>query len=87
VVPVSGTRGRNWKPLEGDGYLADLKTAIRAELKADGCTQADLAWYLGITPKHVSQVLTGKVTGRFEMVERMAAAVGLSPRFEIGGDR
>ena len=65
------------RPTAGSGYLADLKRAIRAELKADGCTQADLAWYLGITPKHVSQMLTGTVAGRFELLERMAAAVGL----------
>lgn len=74
-------------PTKGSGYLADLKRAIRAELKADGCTQADLAWYLGITPKHASQVLTGTVVGRFEMLERMAEAVGLSPQFARDGDR
>lgn len=73
------------RPTSGDGYLADLKRAIRRELKADGCTQADLAWYLGITPKHVSQMLTGSVDGRFELVERMAAAVGLEPSIEAGG--
>ena len=75
------TGGRKRKPLDAPGYLADLKSAIRAELNADGCTQKDLAWYLGLTEKHVSQVLTGKVTGRFEVLERMAAAVGLSPGF------
>jgi transcriptional regulator with XRE-family HTH domain len=58
--------------------VADLKAAIRAELKADGCTQKDLAWYLGISEKHVSQVLTGKVTGHLGLLEAMAAAVGLS---------
>lgn len=80
-------RGAKWKPLEGDGYLADLKVAIRAELRADGCTQVDLARYLGITPKHASQVLTGKVVGRFDLLERMAAAVGLSPAFGRDAER
>jgi transcriptional regulator with XRE-family HTH domain len=79
-----GIGGRKWRPVEGDGYLASLKTEIRAELRADGCTQKDLAWYLGISEKHVSQMLTGKVDGRFDLIERMAAAVGLSPEVTRG---
>jgi transcriptional regulator with XRE-family HTH domain len=75
------------RPTEGTGYLADLKRAIRAELKADGCTQVDLARYLGLSTKHVSQVLTGNVAGRFEVVARMAAAVGLEPQFTRDGER
>jgi transcriptional regulator with XRE-family HTH domain len=72
------------RPTTGTGYLADLKKAIRAELKADGCTQVDLARYLGLSPKHVSQMLTGTVDGRFELLERMARAVGLEPGFGDG---
>lgn len=60
------------------GPLADMKAAIRAELKADGCTQKDLARYMGLSEKHVSQVLTGKVKGDPEMLMALAAAVGLS---------
>jgi transcriptional regulator with XRE-family HTH domain len=60
------------------GPLSDIKAAIRAELKADGCTQKDLAWYMGLTEKHISQVLTGKVKGDPEMLLALAAAVGLS---------
>ena len=55
-----------------------IKAAIRAELKADGATQKDLARYLGITEKHVSQMLTGKVVGHLPLIERMAEAVGLT---------
>jgi len=51
---------------------------IRAELRADGCTQKDLARYLGLSEKHVSQVLTGKVVGDLRLLSRMAEAVGLS---------
>jgi transcriptional regulator with XRE-family HTH domain len=75
-------RGARWVTHEaaapGTSGLADIKAAIRAELKADGMTQADLAAYMGVSPKHVSQVLTGKVTGSMAFVERMASAVGLS---------
>jgi len=79
------TPGANWKTLPGDGYLASLKSAIRDELRADGCSQKDLAWFLGVSQKHVSNVLSGRVPGRFELVERMAAAVGLSPGFGRDG--
>jgi transcriptional regulator with XRE-family HTH domain len=58
--------------------LAAIKAAIRRELKADGCTQKDLARYLGISEKHMSQVLTGAVTGHLPLIERMAHAVGLT---------
>ena len=60
------------------GPLAAMKARIRAELRADGCTQKDLARYLGLSEKHVSQVLTGKVVGDLRLLSRMAEAVGLS---------
>ena len=71
------TRGAKWKQVTM-GPLADIKLAIRAELEADGCTQKDLAGFLGLSEKHVSQMLTGKVKGDPETLMRMAAAVGLS---------
>jgi transcriptional regulator with XRE-family HTH domain len=58
--------------------LDAIKAAIRAALKADGATQIDLARCLGVTPKHVNCVLTGRQTGTFEFIEAMAHAVGLS---------
>lgn len=71
-------RGRRWRVVSDTGPLADLKAAIRAELRADGATQADLARHMGLSEKHVSQVLSGKATGSMRMLEEMAAAVGLS---------
>jgi transcriptional regulator with XRE-family HTH domain len=61
----------------GSPWLRDLRCKVRARLRAQGATQAGLAWYLGITEKHVSQLLTGKVDGSTEMLGRLAAAVGL----------
>jgi transcriptional regulator with XRE-family HTH domain len=58
--------------------MAALRAAIRAELVADGATQADLADYLGVSAKHVSNVLTGAVEGSVRLLEDMAAAVGLT---------
>jgi transcriptional regulator with XRE-family HTH domain len=84
VVVVS--RGRQ-APVASGAPAADLKAAIRRELKADGCTQRDLARYLGLSEKHVSGVLSGRVVGAWGTLERMAAAVGLSVGVEQGGQR
>jgi transcriptional regulator with XRE-family HTH domain len=64
--------------------LAAIKAAIKAELRADGCTQADLAAHLGLSQKHVSQILTGRVQGSHAVIEAMARAVGLSLRIVAG---
>ena len=82
---MSARRGREWKPLPDGAVLGDLKTAIRAELEASGATQSDLAAYTGLSEKHVSQVLTGKVTGSWPALEKMAAAVGLRLTFSRYG--
>lgn len=65
--------------------FAEVKRAIKTELRNDGATQADLAHYLGVTQKHVSRVLTGKQPGSPRFVSDMAAAVGLS--FAVEGAR
>jgi transcriptional regulator with XRE-family HTH domain len=64
-------------PAAGSPWLLDLRNKVRARLRAQGATQAGLAWHLGITEKHVSQLLTGQVTGSPEMLDRIAAAAGL----------
>lgn len=58
-------------------WLLDLRRKVKARLRAQGATQAGLAWHLGITEKHVCQLLSGKVTGTPEMLDRLAGAVGL----------
>jgi transcriptional regulator with XRE-family HTH domain len=68
----------NWRPLNQAVPMAGLRAAIRAELLADGVTQTDLAAYLGVSQKHVSQVLTGTVEGSVRLLQDMATAVGLS---------
>lgn len=78
---------RRWRVVNEATPMADLKSAIRAELRADGCTQADLARYMGLSEKHVSQVLSGKIAGSLKVLEEMAAAVGLSVLTGHGEDR
>jgi transcriptional regulator with XRE-family HTH domain len=58
-------------------WLIDLRRKAKARLRAQGATQAGLAWHLGITEKHVCQLLTGKVVGTPEMLDRLARAVGI----------
>jgi len=63
--------------------FAGVKEAIRASLKADGATQADLARHLGVSQKHVSQVLSGRVPGSPAFIEAMAQACGLALTVEV----
>jgi transcriptional regulator with XRE-family HTH domain len=58
-------------------WLARLRAEVLRHIRAQGSTQAALAAHLGITPKHMSQVLTGKVNGSPQMIDRIAEAVGL----------
>ncbi len=56
---------------------AALKAAVRRELAADGATYDDLGQYLGITERHVADVLSGRVAAEPELLAAMAAACGL----------
>jgi transcriptional regulator with XRE-family HTH domain len=58
-------------------WLARLRGEVLRHIRAQGSTQAALAAHLGITEKHMSQVLTGRVNGSPEMIDRIAGAVGL----------
>lgn len=50
---------------------------IRNAIAADATwSQASLALRLGLTQKHISQVLTGKAGLSFDLAERMLAALG-----------
>lgn len=54
-----------------------LRDAIRAHLAETDTTQASLAEQLGISQKHMSQVLRGHVSLSLGMAERISAAIGL----------
>jgi transcriptional regulator with XRE-family HTH domain len=75
--PTGRKRGAKWKIVREDA-MTQIKQAIRGELEATGMTQADLAAYCGLSEKHVSQVLTGKVAGTFSVLAKMAAACGFT---------
>lgn len=58
-------------------WLRHLRAEVRARLQARHATQASLAAHLGISAKHLNQVLIGKVIGSPDLLARMAEAVGL----------
>jgi len=58
-------------------WLRHLRTEVRTRLRARHVTQASLAAYLGISPKHINQILAGKVVGSPDLLARMAEAMGM----------
>jgi plasmid maintenance system antidote protein VapI len=67
-------------------WLCQLRSEVRRRVRAQASTRGALAAYLGITPKHMSQVLTGKVNGSPELLDRIAEAVGLRIVIAVGGE-
>ena len=70
--------GRFTAGQDGAPWLRDLRAQVRARLRAQHSTQAALAGYLGMSPKHLSQFLNGSVTGTPGLHGRVAEAVGLA---------
>ena len=58
-------------------WLRHLRAEVRIRIRARNGTQASLAAALGITPKHLSQVLTGTIAGSPALLDRIAGAVGV----------
>jgi len=65
-------------------WLAQLRAEVERRIAAQHSTQAALAAHLGITPKHVNQILRGHVNGSPDMLDRIAAAVGLRIAIVVG---
>lgn len=56
---------------------ADLfRSAIQQALDEDGLTQVALAEKVGISPKHLNQILRGHMDARPEIADRILAALG-----------
>jgi transcriptional regulator with XRE-family HTH domain len=65
-------------------WLDHLRRGVLTNIRAQKSTQAALAAHLGVSPKHMSQILTGKVNGSPEMLERIAEAAGLHIAVVVG---
>jgi transcriptional regulator with XRE-family HTH domain len=68
----------------GDRSLREqLSYRVRRDAHRAGIPQAELAARAGLTPKHVSQVLSGKADGSFEAWEKLAEVLGRSWHVEL----
>lgn len=56
--------------------LEAMKLQVTTLMAAQGRKQSWLAQESGVSTKHVSQVLTGRVDGSVEMLERWASLLG-----------
>ena len=61
----------------------DLRTQVRAALKASGLKQAAIAARLGVTEKHLSQMLTGRVRLPVRWADAILAECGSALRFTV----
>ncbi len=53
-----------------------FRRLLVAEIDASGLFQSTLAARVGITPKHLSQMITGKVGLNFDIVDRLLVECG-----------
>ncbi len=60
-----------------------VRAAIRGALDVAGITQTELARRIGMSQKHVSQVLTGKTGLSLALADRMLAAIGSRLRMTV----
>lgn len=62
---------------EEAAWLAQLRAEVLRRIKAQRTTQAALAGHVGITPKHLNQVLNGQASPSPGLAEQIATAMGL----------
>jgi transcriptional regulator with XRE-family HTH domain len=58
-------------------WLSQFRAEVKRRIRARKGTQAALADHLGISPKHMSDILRGVTSPSPELAERIAAAAGL----------
>jgi predicted transcriptional regulator len=63
--------------LPAPDMLLQLRTAVHDTLTDRFLSQADLARATGLSTKHVSRLLTGKVAGTFDVWERILTSLGM----------
>jgi transcriptional regulator with XRE-family HTH domain len=66
-------------------WLRHLRAEVRARLEARHATQASLADHLGISAKHLNQILGGHVNGSPALLARIAEAVGVQIAIVVTG--
>lgn len=69
-----------------DTRLTAFRTAVVTRLREHHASQAALAGHVGITAKHMSQILRGKASPGPELLDKIAAAMGLQVTIAVIGD-
>lgn len=59
-----------------DTWLSAFRTAVASRIREHHTSQAALAGHVGITEKHMSRVLLGRVNPGPELTGKIAAAMG-----------
>ncbi len=72
-------------PASDAPWLRHLRAEVRSRLEARHATQASLADHLGISAKHLNQVLGGHTSGSPALLSRIAEAVGLQIAIVVTG--
>ncbi len=60
----------------GAATTAEFRGQIKAAARAQGISQIKLAGLVGISDKHMSQLLLGRLDGRLGLWMKIAAALG-----------
>jgi hypothetical protein len=80
---VSGKGAAGTRVLDVSAYTCALHAVLAAEVRAglreSQGTQSWLAWKVGISEKHLSQMLTGRAEGSLPMWEALLVHVGRWP--------
>lgn len=58
---------------DGAAWLAGLRAGVARRLRGQRATQAALAAHVGITPKHLSQVLSGRASPGPELAGKIGS--------------
>jgi plasmid maintenance system antidote protein VapI len=68
-----------------------LASLVWAEVAASGCRQAEVCRAVGISQKHLSEMVNGRAGMSLDLVDRVLAAVGrelvLSTRVQVDSPR
>jgi len=70
--------GNHWERTMSSDAWASQRDAVKRALKDAGINQSEMAHKIGISPKHLSQMLNGKTDGRLEIWVAMADALGMT---------
>jgi predicted XRE-type DNA-binding protein len=83
-IALAAFAADRWRAVDIQGLLI---SEIRAELCRRDMTQSELAVLVGITDKHMSQLLTGRAVGALPLWSALLTALGITlERAKVGDE-